>query len=108
MKNEKLFVITALVVLVIDQLTKFLVRHFSVDLRVCDFFSVTYTKNTGALFGLFQGNALAFAFLGLIAAGLLLYFYKEVGDKKLPQIFYGIVLGGVFGNIIDRFLPTAK
>jgi signal peptidase II len=105
MRNTHFFLSVLVAVFLFDQLTKLAARQLlSQQVTVIkNFFVIGYSSNTGALFGLFKGNASVLAWLGLIAAGLLLYFYKEVESKKLPQLFYALVLGGVFGNLVDRF-----
>lgn len=107
MKHQQMFVALAILVLLVDQLTKLLVRQLlslnqSVPI-IKGFLSVSYINNTGALFGLFKGNASVLAWLGVAGVALLIYSYKEVRDKKLPRLFYALVLAGVAGNIIDRF-----
>lgn len=78
-------------------------------------FSFTYTRNTGAAFGMFQGLAVPLGpvtldgtlLLGLLSAavavGLVLYLGRKGPDLGL--VSYGAltsVLAGALGNMIDR------
>ncbi len=103
MKSTRIFVLITVAVLAFDQLTKLAVRTFAVNYEFSRYFSIRYAENTGALFGFFKDNAAMLAWLGVIAAGLLLYFYKDVDEKALPQALYAFVLAGVLGNATDRF-----
>lgn len=102
--REKLFLLTAASALLIDQLSKFLVRHFvwGGGIHLLSFFSIINARNTGALFGVFRGNALMLAWLGVMAAGLLLYLYRDAKSTE-TSVFYALILSGLLGNVIDRF-----
>ncbi|MBW2979478.1 signal peptidase II [Candidatus Woesearchaeota archaeon] len=54
-------------------------------------------KNTGSLFGLFQGQTHAFIYLSFIAIGLLLIFFD-----KINTFAFSILLSGIISNLIDR------
>jgi len=54
-------------------------------------------KNTGSLFGLFQGQTSAFIYLSFIAIGLLMIFF----DKINPFTF-SILFSGILSNLVDR------
>ncbi len=72
------------------------------------FFRLTYGQNTGAVFGIFQGNNIALTILVSIEAIFILvyYFFFRVRypflNTHLNTISVGLILGGVFGNLIDR------
>lgn len=87
----------------LDQLFKWLVvrnmPHFGGS-----HFSLEFIKNTGAGFGILQGNALALAFFSLAVFLVLLILYPKTSDKVLPQLWYGLLLGGIIGNMLDRFI----
>ena len=54
-------------------------------------------RNTGSLFGLFQGQTHAFIYLSFIAIGLLLIFFDKINPFALS-----ILLSGIISNLIDR------
>jgi len=90
------FLVLTFVIILIDQLTKFLVRGIHKDFG---FFSLNYTVNSGALFGLFQGMNMVFIVLSLVILGFILfYLYKE------KKNYFGVsfLIAGLVGNLIDR------
>jgi signal peptidase II len=107
-----LTLVPALVVIVLDQLTKAMVLarmdlHESMPI-VDGFFALTYVRNTGAAFGIFAGHDSAFRVPALLAVaglalGVLLWFVRTVpADRKIVIAACGAVLGGAIGNMIDR------
>ncbi|MEO6028427.1 MAG: signal peptidase II [Candidatus Binatia bacterium] len=107
-----LTLVPALIVVVLDQLTKALVLaqmelHQSISL-VDGFFALTYVRNTGAAFGIFAGHAAAFRIPMLLAAagvalGVLFWFVRTIpAERSFVIAACGGVLGGAIGNMIDR------
>ena len=102
--------LVALVVLVLDQATKFLVVEL-LDLRsrlvipVADpWLNLTMAWNEGINFGLFDfgaaGRWVLVALAVAIVAGLLWWVRRTRG--WLPALGVGAVVGGALGNVIDR------
>jgi len=100
-KFLKQFILTACLVVLFDQLLKYLVYHFnpSWDLRIL---TIEFITNTGAGFGILQGQTFWLAIISLIVAILVIFYYKEIPQEKFPQILAGLFLGGIIGNLIDR------
>ncbi|MBY0370195.1 signal peptidase II [bacterium] len=98
--------------LVLDQWTKWLVHtRFRVgeSLGLLEgFFSLTYIRNQGAAFGIFQNTNPAFRdkfFLAVpvIAIAVITYLYfKTPRDQKVQTVALALVLSGAIGNLIDR------
>jgi len=98
----------------LDQLTKYLVmQNFTVEgdtFPVIDgFFHFTYIRNSGAVFGLFQGLAETYViFLIIISIALAifgyLFFKTDLSDKKLfwYNLALALLIAGAFGNAFDR------
>ena len=102
----------AVLVIIVDQLTKVLVRAY-VPLRevVFDigFFQIIHVQNTGAAFGLFQGHSLALiitAAIGVIVILILVFLIRSRWDflkSMWVRVGMGLVMGGTIGNnLIDR------
>ncbi len=96
------FVLAAIVLL--DQATKTIVRQsftFGESVPLFGFIRLTYHRNTGAAFGLFEGRT---AYLA--AASLVFIAVTAVYLARRPQsplsIALSLVLGGAIGNAIDR------
>ena len=91
----------------LDQLTKFLiVTSFSPGQSLPllgPLVHLTYVQNTGAAFGLFKGQQLAF--IGLSIAVVLWIGREFLTKTPMPaDMMWGcaFVLGGALGNLIDR------
>ena len=107
-----LAVSTALVVLILDQLTKLLALEglaLGVPVRVVDgFFSLTLVMNPGLAFGMLSSMPTAWRW---VAAGLsmaTLAVLTVVGARLLPsggwmtRLALGLIVGGAVGNLVDR------
>ena len=95
------FISLSLFVIIVDQVLKFLVLRFRPewDFKIL---LIHFISNTGAGFGILQGKTLILAMVSLIAALLVVFFYKKIPQEKLMQVLMGLFLGGVVGNFIDR------
>lgn len=100
----------ALVVLVADQATKLLILlelgptgdRFMIPV-IPGMLRLRYVQNTGAAFGIFEGNSLVLAFLAvLVVLFLLIYFRKWIAESPWIALAIGLQLGGATGNILDR------
>ncbi len=105
------FFLTALLLVTADQLSKFWIRSnlaIGESLFEVGFFRLTRVHNTGAAFGLFQGQSFPLTIIALVGvAALLLYalfFHRKLPflGNRLGKLALGLVLGGTVGNLIDR------
>lgn len=96
----------ALAVVALDQGTKlWVVGAFAPGetLPLLPFFSLTYVRNQGAAWGLFQGAHLWLAGFGAVAVALCCLFWRRIfGDHAWAAPLGGLLLGGIVGNLIDR------
>lgn len=111
MKNknrEKIYSIT-IIFLMIDQIIKLIVKnnmnlHQEISV-IPNFFSLYYIENKGAAFSIFNDQT---TFLIITTTLFLIimnhYIKTEKKFTKLSIISLGILLGGMFGNLIDRIL----
>ena len=100
--GKKFFFITSIIVL-LDQLTKFLARNISESIPLIkNVFHLTLIKNTGAGFGILQGQVWILIFISLIVIGLILFKIDKILKKKEYIWSFGLILGGAIGNLIDR------
>jgi signal peptidase II len=97
----------ALVVLVLDQLTKaWIASNMAVhETReiVEGVVRLRYTQNTGAAFGFFQGwtGALSIAAATIVVA-ILMSATRVSNGNRANMLALGLVLGGALGNLADR------
>lgn len=103
----KRITIYSFVVILIDRIIKILIESFfKLGVRnkiINNFFYLTYVKNEGAAFSILNGQTLFLIFISVAALYLIYKFIKN--DKNLKQISiigYGLFIGGIIGNLIDR------
>jgi signal peptidase II len=109
---RRLELLTVTIVVVLDQLTKALVRgrfalHESVDV-VPGWLSLTRVHNTGAAFGML--NDVDFPFKSIVVmlvalaalAGVAWYSASLPVESRVARLGIAAVLGGAIGNLIDR------
>ena len=93
--------------LFIDQLIKFvIISLLNVGegiVIIKNFFSITLLHNTGAAFSILRSNTLFLIIISLMAIVLIyLFFIKDKEMDKLDVWLYGMLLGGILGNLGDR------
>jgi signal peptidase II len=108
------FFLPALLVVTADQLSKIWIRSYPEEQVIfkAGFFQIIHTHNTGAAFGLFQGQSFALTIVGLVSVTALLayaiFFYRHFPllNNRLSNLALGLILGGTLGNLIDRLNPN--
>jgi signal peptidase II len=111
MHKYRLGFAVALLVLALDQFTKWLVTHPLGVERIGDqmvfgpFFNLTYTENQGISLGMFNatnpvGRWMLVGVTFAIAVAVAVWIGRE--RNRIDQAALGMVLGGALGNILDR------
>ena len=106
--REDIYKITA-VVLMLDQFIKILINKYiefgKVISIIPNFFNLTNIKNTGAAFSILQDNTILLIILTVIIIIILdKYIKKEKNFTKLSSLSLGLIMGGIFGNLLDRII----
>jgi signal peptidase II len=106
--------IVSLAVLVIDQWTKHLAETSLAGRPplsvIPGFLDLVLVENTGVAFGLFAAGSstlgvLTLTLLGLLALGLVLYyFWRTPATNKGVLFALALILGGAIGNLVDRIM----
>ncbi len=108
-KNDKyhnfefIFLIVFISVLLLDQLTKHLVRNYltrPIDLGV---FSIVYTTNTGIAFSMLKNLPLIPMIVAALVVLVIFVKRKDLLSDKISSVGFGLVVAGAAGNLIDRF-----
>lgn len=104
MKKGELISATVFAVILLDQVSKYFLRLLKPDFSVIgDFLSISYSENTGASFGILKPFPLLLMWVTVIIIGFILFYYDRIPKKKkFPQTAFALILGGAFGNLIDR------
>ena len=100
------FAVAALVV-IIDQSTKRLIWEFYQYTGGTDildgFLRFRLSKNTGAVFGIMSGSRALLIIITIISIiALILFAYRMRHAPASRRVCLGLVLGGAFGNLVDR------
>ena len=106
--REDIYKITS-IVLLLDQFIKLLINNLmklGQEIEVIpNFFSLLYVKNTGAAFSILRDSTLL---LIIISVLIIIILDKEIKKQKsftkLNTLALGMIMGGIFGNLIDRIL----
>ena len=113
-KSNRGIATLALVVFALDQFTKWRVLHslpFLGDEKIVidGFFKLVHWGNTGAAWSLFSGNNAALALVGLFALIALFLTRHHFSSHTLSgQIAFGLIFGGIAGNLAARLLPGRR
>lgn len=103
--NKKSLIIGT-IFLFIDQISKVLIdtfiTHNSTIAIIEGFFSITNIYNTGAAFSILEGNTWLLIVLSFIILFILGTMGKEFKKNNRNAIAFGLLIGGIFGNLSDR------
>ncbi|RKP43574.1 signal peptidase II [Trinickia fusca] len=101
----------ALIVILVDQLTKIAVSKvlaYATPYPLAPFFNLFLVFNRGAAFS-FLGTAggwqrWMFTTLGVAAAFVICYLLKRHGNQRMFSTALSLIMGGALGNVIDRLV----
>jgi signal peptidase II len=112
MNPRLLYGLLSALIVVTDQITKWLVRQ-RLDLHeyreiVSGLLSLSHVRNRGAAFGILSDadlpyQSVVFVALSLLALGAIAVYTRKLSEMAyLPQVALALILGGAVGNLIDR------
>lgn len=97
------------VILLIDQIVKTLIINFmnygeSVPV-IKDFFHINYVRNDGAAWNILSGNRYVLIMISILFLyASIKYFLLDENITKFEFVGYGLIIGGVLGNLVDRIV----
>ncbi|MDH3251432.1 MAG: signal peptidase II [Ignavibacteria bacterium] len=110
--------ILTIVIVISDQLSKIVVKGFSIPALgisvegmhygvsrpiLGDFLRLTYIENPGMAFGIDIGGKLFFSLFSMVASiAILAYLYRARREPLGLRFSLAMILGGAVGNLIDR------
>lgn len=106
--RENIYKITS-IILMLDQFIKIIInRYISLGSSVPvipNFFSIMNLKNTGAAFSILEDSTVFLVIISVIVIVLLDRSIKKISKfEVLEEISLGLIMGGIFGNLIDRII----
>lgn len=104
--KEVAFFLAALVVVSLDQISKFFVRtNMTLGQLMPEegFFRITYATNTGGAFGIFANQAFLITLIAIAGIVTIIIYVRYSPLNRMPvRLALGLLLGGTAGNLIDR------
>lgn len=111
MKNNHIYEIYKVtsILLIMDQISKLLINtKMTLNQEIVlipKLLSILYVKNTGAAFSILQDNTIFLTVINaLFIIVLHLFIKREKNLSKFSCLSLGLIMGGMFGNLIDRII----
>lgn len=111
-KDNILFLLTALVVIMLDQVSKFIIAatigHYDSIPVIGGFFNLVHVRNRGMAFGLMNRPDADISLYFLIAVTIIavlliiIWSFRLKHDERGLLLGLSLILGGAVGNLIDR------
>lgn len=112
MKKLYLFFIPSLFIVLIDQVTKYIILNnipVNTSIEVIKgFFNIVHVRNNGIAFGILRGNwggvtsFILILITGIITVALIVWVMRIKDDERLLHYSLSMIIGGAIGNLIDR------
>lgn len=105
--NRKILIVSALTLL-LDQISKLAVETLlklnEEWIVIQNFFSIHYINNYGAAWSMFNNKTTFIICISLISLVVIYRFMYLFETNKRNNIAFGLIVGGLIGNLIDRWL----
>ena len=106
MKRWWIFLLIAVVVVALDQISKSWIRsHLALGESFPEIgrLLIIHLQNTGSAFGFFTGQGFLLTIIALVGLVIILMFFRYLSQSSLlGTIALGLVFGGAIGNLTDR------
>lgn len=103
--NRKIFIV-AVISLFLDQITKILIGiFFALDEKfvvIHNFFSIHFIENYGGAWSILNNKVDFLIIISLVALFIIYRFMYSFKQNKRNNLAFGLILGGIVGNLIDR------
>lgn len=103
--NRKIFAVSV-ITLFIDQITKIIIPIFlkvgEKTTIIKNFFSIYFIENYGAAWSIFDYKVEILIVASIVSLIILVRYMYNFKTNKRNNIAFGFVIGGIFGNLIDR------
>ncbi len=105
-----IWAIIVILIVALDQATKFIIVK-NIDMGeaieiIRDFFYITYIRNKGAAWSMFQNGRYFFIVLTILASIVIIYLLLK-SKNGIFSLSLSFILGGAVGNLIDRIAEGA-
>jgi signal peptidase II len=113
-RRYQLLWVLALVVFVLDQITKIWINARmplgtygppGSIVVIEGFFNLVHVGNTGAAWSMLAGKSTFLALLAFVTLGAIYLWRHELGLRlRVVQLSFGLLCGGIVGNLVDRMV----
>ena len=113
-RRYQLLWVLALVVFVLDQITKIWINARmplgtygppGSIVVIEGFFNLVHVGNTGAAWSMLSGKSTFLALLAFVTLGAIYLWRHELGLRlRVVQLSFGLLCGGIVGNLVDRMV----
>lgn len=94
------FIIDRVIKIIVDNSLKPFIEYKIVD----DFLYLLKCNNEGAAFSILSGSTIFLILITIVALYLIINFIRKEEQNKLSIVSYGILIGGIIGNLYDRIV----
>lgn len=104
-RRDTHFAIIAISIIVLDQLTKFLVSRAPLGTTTPifgNFLTITHHQNTGAAFSILQNQNVLLMGITVIVLLAAFWYYPRIAKNQM--LYVALIVGGAMGNLVDRLL----
>lgn len=103
--KKKIFIIS-IITLLLDQISKIIAGLYLTlnepKIIIKNFFSLTYVYNDGAAWSLLNNQRFLLIIIGIASLMIIYSYIKDFKENKRNTIAFGLLIGGVLGNLLDR------
>ncbi len=102
---EKRIYLGAFIILIFDQITKFIVEYFFKNTKIViikNFFAIDFAYNSGASFSILSNQRILLIIITLISLWILYKIKNDIKPSKVKTLAFSLLFGGILGNLIDR------
>ncbi len=108
MSMKKKSLIIAIFIILLDQGIKILLDNLlkvNESIKIINnFFYITKVYNTGAAWSIFSNGTILLIIIAILSFLFLLYYQNKFKDNLRNIIAFGLINGGLIGNLIDRLI----
>ena len=110
-KLKKRIYILGIVTFLLDQIVKLAVIRLipinSIIKVIPNFLYLTFTKNTGGAFSIFDSYPYLLVIVGIMFLFIFTYYISKREDVNTFEVLsFGFILGGIIGNLFDRIIRS--
>ncbi len=99
----KISIIISILVAILDQIIKFIIDKKVLFIEVIPkLFNIHKVYNYGVAFSFLENKRYLILLFSLILIYFLFNLRKDLPKTKKYDILFGVILGGILGNLIDR------